>query len=828
MCASTTISIRKGERLTQIFKDKRKRMKTTSQRVAWFVLLVMILSVQSPLVARNRAQLEREPSVAVQNTQSIKWKFGGNDAGASSYASHADGTFESSTELSIAGMTLKSRLTGKLVDGVITEYELVNQQAGTEVTVSAKDGKARFKAGDKTREVTYKPSNVLFSNLHPVLTETWSRVLDPSKDGVQKIDVFILDAATTLPVEVLKKKARTVEADGKKQVANVYLARLATVEFDVYLAQGSDFAAWDVPSQRLRAIRSGYESLMVDPSTLYPELSQPAMQTKTEKGVRVKMRDGVELVVDIVRPADDAKHPAILERTPYGREILSQLEGAWWAKRGYVHIVQDVRGRNDSAGEWVPFVNERKDGYDTIDWIAKQGWSDAKVGMIGGSYVGWVQWAAAVEAHPALKCIVPQVSPPDPFFNFPIDHGVPMLFGALWWSNFVKDKKVPAVPQMPKDLEKLKTLPLSKVDDETLGRNIPFYDAWLENETPAAFQSGAFMPDMNKIKIPVLHISGWWDGDGIGTKLNWARMRALGNKNQWLIYGPWTHLFNSGTRLGDVDFGPDAIIDLDSIYLRFFDTWLKDKQVNWEKQPKVRAFVTGANEWLELGDWPDSRSREMTLYLSSRGPANGIASVGELVATAPKTQPPDRYTYDPAAAQIPAQLKNVKDFADLLAAASTVLKIDPGDKDLLLYRTAPMSEPLEIGGPIQLDLHFSTTAKDTDFFAGVVDIDEQGTMRAIGLPGKIRARYLSGWEKPSLLQPGKLYKATIDLWDSAHQFKKGHRLGVVISSEMFPNYARNLNTGEPISNATRIVVAQQTIYHDAKRPSALRFRVLPR
>ncbi|HEU4834225.1 MAG TPA: CocE/NonD family hydrolase, partial [Pyrinomonadaceae bacterium] len=530
----------------------------------------------------------------------------------------------------------------------------------------------------------------------------------------------------------------------------------------------------------------------------------------------------------VIRPADDAKHPAILERTPYGRELMSQIEGEWWARRGYVHIVQDVRGRNDSAGEWSPFANERKDGYDTIDWIAKQGWSDGKVGMIGGSYVGFVQWAAAVEAHPALKCIVPQVSPPDPFFNFPIDHGVPMLFGALWWSNFVKEKKVPAVPEIPKDLEKLKTLPLSKVDDETLGRNIPFYDAWLLKETPAAFDSAAFMPDMNKIKIPVLHISGWWDGDGIGTKLNWAKMRALGSRNQWLIYGPWTHLFNSSTRLGDVDYGPDAIIDLDSIYLRWFDTWLKDKQVNWDTQPKVRAFLTGANEWLALGDWPDSRSREMTLYLSSRGPANGIASVGELVAAAPKTQAPDRYTYDPAAVQIPPQLKNVKNFGDLLAAGSTVLKIEPDDKDLLVYRSSPMSEPLEIGGPIQLDLHFSTSAKDTDFFAGVVDIDEQGTMRAIGLPGKIRARYLSGWEKPSLLQPGKLYKATIDLWDTAHRIKKGHRLGVVISSEMFPNYARNLNTGEPISNATRMVAAQQTIYHDAKRPSALRFRVLPR
>ncbi len=805
-------------------------MKTLSQRVAWFVLLVLILTVCPPLVVRsqNQSAAKLKTPVASQNAQTMKWKFGGNDAGSSTYESNPDGTFSSSTELNVAGMNLKSRLTGKLVDGAITEFELVNEQAGTEVKVSAKDGKARITAGQATRNVDYKPAKVLFANLHPVLTATWSKVLDPTIDSVQKIDVFILDAAATVPVDVVKKKARTIEADGKKQVANVYLARLATVEFDVYLAEGSNFAAWDVPSQRLQTIRSGYESFLVDPSTLYPELSQPTLKANSEKAVKIKMRDGVELVANIVRPADDFKHPVILERTPYGREILSQLEGEWWAKRGYVHIVQDVRGRNDSDGDWIPFVNERKDGYDTIDWIAKQSWSDGNVGMIGGSYVGWVQWAAAVEAHPALKCIVPQVSPPDPFFNFPIDHGVPMLFGALWWANFVKDKKVPALPELPKDLEKLKTLPLSKVDDEVLGRNIPFYDDWLEKETPGAFNSATVMADMNKVKIPILHISGWWDGDGIGTKLNWAKMQALGHKNQWLIYGPWTHLFNSSSRLGDVDYGPDSIMDLDSIYLRFFDTWLRNKQVNWEKQPKVRAFLTGANEWRELGDWPDSASREMKLYLSSRGRANGVASVGELVAIAPKTQRPDRYTYDPATVEIPNEFKKLKDFGDLLAGGTTVVKIDPKEEAVLFYRTSPMADALVITGPINLDLYFSTSARDTDFFASVVDIDEKGTIRAIGLSGKIRARYLSGWEKPSLLKPGKLYKATIELWDSAHQVKKGHRLGVLISSEQFPAYARNLNTGEPINNATRMVAAQQTVYHDARRPSALRFRVLPR
>lgn len=803
-------------------------MKLSTKTLAWLVLLPAALIQQSPAASgQSQSDERRESSAAVQGAETIKWKFGGNDAGTSTYEAHPDGTFESVTELTVAGMALKSRLTGKLVNGVITEFEILNQQAGREVKVSAKDGKARITAAGNTREVEFKPSGVLFGSLHPVLIETLIKALDPAKEGLQSIEVLVLDGAATVKVDLLKKKARRIEVGGKVQVADVYLVRLPGVEFDVHVAQGSQFAAWDVPSQKLQAIKSGYESFLVDPTTLHPELSHPAMRTRTEKALKIRMRDGVELVADVVLPAQDGKYPAILERTPYGRETLSQLEGGWWASRGYVHIVQDVRGRNESGGDWRPFVHERKDGYDTIDWIVKQGWSDGSVGMIGGSYVGWVQWAAAVEAHPALKCIVPQVSPPDPFFNFPLDHGVPMLFGAVWWSNFVKEKKVPSIPELPKDLEKLKTLPLSKVDDEVLGANIPFFDEWLEKQTPAAFGGANFMADMNKVKIPILHISGWWDGDGIGTKLNWARMRALGHKDQWLIYGAWSHAFNTSSRFGDLDYGPDSIAELDTIYLRWFDTWLKAKSVSWDKQPKVRVFVTGVNEWRELADWPDPRSREMTLYLSSEGPANGIASTGELVAAPPREQEPDRYTYNPAGVQIPKEMRGLKDFRELLAGASTIVELEPHENDVLVYKTPAMSDPLEICGPIDLDVYFSTSAKDTDFIAAVVDVDEKGVMRLIGLPGKIRARYLSGWENPSLLQPGKVYKATIALWDTAHQVKKGHRIGVLITSHMFPTYARNLNTGEPIRNATRMVAAHQTMYHDAKRPSALRLHLLP-
>jgi uncharacterized protein len=818
--------------ITGLSSDKLKiileeiMMNPSARKLAWLILST-ILALGQPFIVwiRDQSEDDSSSSVAAQNQVTIKWKYDGSDAGTNTYQTYPDGKFESVTELNIAGMALKSRLTGRLVDGAITEFEIVNTQG--EVKISAKDGRAQITAGGKTREAEYKPSKVLFGNLHPLLTETLVKAFDPAKEGAQSIDVFALDAAVTVKVDVLQKKARSIEVDGKKQIADVYLLRFPGVEFDLHLANGSQFAAWDIPSQNLQAIRSGYEAFLVDKTALYPELSRPTMKTKVEKSIKIKMRDGIDLVADIVRPAEEGKYPTILERTPYGREIFSRLSGEWWARRGYVHIVQDTRGRNESDGAWIPFAHERKDGYDTIDWIARQGWSDGKIGMIGGSYGGWVQWAAAVAAHPALKCIVPQVSPPDLFFNFPIDHGVPMLWGAIWWSNHVKDKKAPLIPAVLKALEKLKTLPLSKVDDEALGRNIPFYDEWLGKETPASFAGANYMPDMNKVKIPVLQISGWWDGDGIGTKLNWAKMRALGHKDQWLIYGPWSHAFNSSSRYGDMDYGPDAITDLDLVYLRWFDTWLKNKAANWDKQPKVRVFVTGVNEWRELGDWPDPQAREMTLYLSSAGPANGAASIGELVAAAPGEQEPDRYTYNPANANIPKELKEAKSFLDLLAGGSTVVKIEPYQEDVLVYKTPPMNDPIEISGPIDLDLYFSTSAKDTDFFASLVDIDEKGLMRLIGLPGKIRARYVGGWEKPALLQPGKVYKGSIALWDTAHQVKKGHRLGVLIKSQGFPGYARNLNTGEPIRNATRMVAAHQTIYHDAKRPSALRFHLLP-
>ena len=749
------------------------------------------------------------PQAPSQSTaETITWFFGGFRVGTNTHRTLPDGRFESTTEEKVRNVTIVSKLTGTVADGLLVEYELVTRHDGNEVRVTAKDGKARITEEGRTREVAFKPARSAIANEHPFVTETMLRAIDPNKAGPQYLDVLLLDQAMPVRVELRKKETLTIERGGTRAPLVHYLFYVEEVLSDLYVTEDRRFVSLDTPSQKWRATKAGDEAaidaLIRDPAIRHPELSPRTMGTTVDTGVRIKMRDGTELVATVFRPADGGRHPAILRRTPYGRGSFPPVEGAYWASRGYALIVQDVRGRNDSQGEWKPWAHERKDGYDTIEWIASQSWSNGKVGMIGGSYGGMVQWAAAAERHPALKCIVPEVSPTDPFFGGPLDHGVPGLFSTLFWAEYVREKKVRGEFGPSGDLDKLLTVPLSRIDDDVLGHDIPFFNDWWTRETPSAFEGG-FLPDLGKINVPVLHIGGWWDGDGIGTKLNWARLREAKHQSQWLIYGPWEHDFNSSTTFRGVDYGADAIIDLDSIYLRWFDTWLKDKNVGWEEQPRVRAFVTGANEWRHLSDWPDPASEPLTLYLAGRG---------RLLPAPPASEQPDRYVYDPA---------NVK---LLREGDPRIVAIPAGRKDLLVYRTGPFPEPIDIAGPIDLELFFSTTARDTDFFASLVVVDEKGTVRTIGQPGKIRARYLSGWDTPALLTPGKTYKAEIALWDVAHRVGKGQRLGIIIESHMFPFYARNLNTGEPNATATRMVAATQTIYHDAGRPSALRLRRL--
>lgn len=739
--------------------------------------------------------------------------FAGTPVGENVYVLSEDGTFTSNTKLEIGGTQIKSDMAGKFVSNRLVEFrcEVMTPAQSGPLLLTLKNGKYHAHTSKMDKDLPLSVKNEpYFGNLHPQFTASVLGMLDFKKKSVQEVKAFCPDAGAFMTPRWTPEDERVTPMG----VARMYGMQLAPVAGEYAMDSAGHVVAMDVPGQKLRFIVAGWDALFKDPLAAFPELSQVRYKYVIDKGVHMKTRDGVDLVQDVIRPDSPGKYPVILERTPYGRTGAG-VEGPFYATRGYAFVVQDCRGRDDSGGEWDPFVHERKDGYDTVEWVAKQPWCDGNVGMIGGSYGGIVQWEAAVERPSALKCIVPQVSPPDAFLNLPYDNGIFFLWGAVWWAKIVAGKSadlssfMSALPHP----NAFKTLPLSKVDEAVLGHHVAFFSKWLERDKANDWAGFNYEDDLKNVTIPALHISGWWDGDEIGTMLNWQIMRGLGRKNQWLVYGPWTHLFNSSTKIGDEDFGPTAVIDLDSVYLRWFDTWLKHRSVGMEKIPHVRAFITGANKWVESSDWPLTTTKPATLYLG------GDKKEATLMQKPVSSGLPLHYTYDPKVAEVDKKLANPD--PDHASLAFNLPKKAPG---ILMFRSKPLPKPLVVAGPIVVDLHFSTSARDTDFFVSLVDIDEKGNTKAYGQPGKLRASYLSGLSSPKPLVPGKIYQAKIRLWDIAHEFAKGHRIGLLLRSTMFPVYARNLGTGEPIKDATKMMVQVQSIYQDRKHPSTLAFQ----
>jgi len=260
----------------------------------------------------------------------------------------------------------------------------------------------------------------------------------------------------------------------------------------------------------------------------------------------VPMRDGVKLATDIYLPLNVEKAPLILVRTPYKKE-MSELQARYYARRGYAFAIQDTRGRFGSQGQWEPFVNEAKDGYDTIEWLAAQPWSNGKVGMIGASYLGWVQWFAASQHPPHLTTMIPNVSPPDPFHNMPYENGVLFLYGALQWATIVESEATADISgaaitnALDKKFGKLmNSLPVIDLDKAVLGKENRYWRNWIAH--PSAqdkyWADTMFLDKLKDVNIPVFHQSGWYDGDGIGAKLNYLKMASYGHANQKLAIGP--------------------------------------------------------------------------------------------------------------------------------------------------------------------------------------------------------------------------------------------------------------------------------------------------
>ena len=729
-----------------------------------------------------------------------------------------DGRFEANAVLKIGGaaprtLVITPDAEGRLARSIFENRlgKTVIERKGSEITVAAPG---------KTGHGTLPGDMLVFEESSPALISQALRRYEVSQGGKQTFGLLDLSTADGGPVTLERQEVSQSFVGGRvlKLIHWVYerpgceLHVLAGEDNRVYLVTSLPwFISGGISEQHALYVREGYETLRAIGSD--PLVSQPNYGVRVE-AVKIPMRDGVKLAADIYFPVGVSKAPVILTRTPYGKQD-SEIRARFWARRGYVRVIQDVRGRFASEGQWEALIHEPNDGYDTIEWLGGQPWCTGKVGMIGGSYLGWVQWLAAGEHPPHLITIIPNVSPPDPFHNLPYDHGAVDLLGAMSWFNLVEMSAVdPEEAGAGKNWDELlKVLPVIDLDRAVLGRESVTWRHWMAHPTADAYWRAVMFPGRLKdVRIPVFHQSGWFDGDGIGTKLNYLTLASYDHALQKLTIGPWPHTDTAARCLGDRDFGAAAAVDLQRDYLRWFDHWLKGMDNGIVKEPLVSMFVMGSNRWLYGPKYPLPETRFEKLYLTSGGTLTFTRPTGAQAA--------DRYVYDP---DDPTPDPGYGDSAK--RQQMTALR-----KDVLVYTTLPFEKPYTIAGPLSAVLYASSSARDTDWFVHLLDVDPEDKCLPLwgnNSVGVLRARYRNSMVTPELIEPGKIYKYTIDLWHTGVTIAPGHRLRVEISSGDFPTFSRNLNTGGNNETESRFISATQTLYHDFRHPSHIIIPFIP-
>ncbi len=529
------------------------------------------------------------------------------------------------------------------------------------------------------------------------------------------------------------------------------------------------------------------------------------------------MRDGTRLYADVYRPKA-GKNPAIVTRIPYLKETDRFVEKArYFASVGYAYVVQNVRGRGNSEGRFYPFFNEAADGYDTLTWAASQQWCDGTVGTIGASYGAWTQWLCAAARPPNLAAMIVEASPPDFCQCLPYQGGALSLPMLLWLVQ-LDGKLDQDITPINWDYV-LRQRPLRKLDI-LCGRRIQAWQDWLTHDREDEYWLQVkFSRAFHSIRVPVFHISGWYDDVLTGTLLNYEGMLASpengSNRLQKMLIGPWPHRINTTSRFGTIDFGENGIIDLFEVQRRWFDHWLKQRSACMPPEPPVQFYVMGPNAWSYDNSWPPTRTVIAPFYLHSRGKSNTSGGDGLLDQEFPGAEPADEYVYDPY-----NPVPFLKDPGWLQVGGPDDYSEVEKREDVLVYSSPPLEEDIQIAGPLIVKLFASTSAVDTDFVARVLDAMPSGFVMRLN-DGIVRARFRCSLANPAAIRPGVVHEYTIDCWATSYVFRKGHRIRVEISSSIFPKFDPNLNTGRPTGEATEGVRAVQTIFHNREYPSRL-------
>jgi len=570
--------------------------------------------------------------------------------------------------------------------------------------------------------------------------------------------------------------------------------------------------------------------LLASAAALFLALTAAADEIVVERDMAVPMRDGVVLRADVHKPASGGPFPVLVERTPYNKEG-KKFDA--FVKAGYIVVCQDTRGRYKSDGEFESLcrfkTHDAEDGYDTVEWAARLPGSNGKVGTFGTSYNAFLQWRLAPLQPPSLVAMAANSIPArmtDLEGPGTIRPGRRLQWFFRTISPDLWKRAGRPGPQTTKEAAKvwddgegerlLHFLPWLRLPDHVFATETDAVRAWLRepHRDPWQLDKGC-----TRITVPNQNFTGWYDHCNGTIDLHRAMVRhgstPTARKGQRLIIGPWGHSTLGKRKIGDLDFGPNAAMDVTAAQIRWFDYWLKGKPTGVDKDAPVKIFVMGANRWRDETEWPPKRAKPTTLFLASGGKANTPAGDGRLMSKV-ATAASDRYRYDP---RDPVPTQWGKTMFTVPADQRPLAK----RQDILVYQTEPLTEPVDVTGHAEVTLYAASSAPDTDFFARLIDVAPDGVARDVAM-GMVRARYRDRLTKPKLLKPGEVTRFTIRLGPTSNEFRPGHRIRLDITSSDFPNYDRNHNTAADQNADAELAVAEQTVHHGGRWASKL---VLP-
>lgn len=548
---------------------------------------------------------------------------------------------------------------------------------------------------------------------------------------------------------------------------------------------------------------------------------------RVRTGEMVRMRDGVRLATDLYLPSAEGPHPAIIVRTPYNKDE-GRLIGEFFARYGYVVAVQDTRGRHKSEGDFYPFRHEAQDGVDFTAWVRRQPWSNGKIGAFGVSYLGFTQWAMAA-GNPDLASFAPTFITGD-LYEGMYKGGAFAQLTFLDWSlnSYGRYGDWHGAKNIKRGFGHL---PLIDSDNAAL-RDIDFYNDWISHPQPDAYWD-PMSPGrrVEQVDVPAFLTAGWYDFLLDGQMRDFERIRTHAPAGvraaSKILIGPWSHSFfnnnlkNYGIEQRAMEAIPFEFVKASKDWL---DYTLKGLSNGWDRRPTVRAYVLGANTWRDEDQWPPRNAVDRPFYLHSGGNARthyGDGRLTEDAASAP--EPGDTFVFDPSN---PVPTKG-GGHGNAWTAGPVDQRDVEGRQDVLVYTSSALSEPLLVMGQIRARIFASSTARDTDFTAKLVDVFPDGRALIV-CEGILRARYRNGIDRPALLVPGRVYPLDIELGPTAVSFQPRHRIRLEISSSNAPRYDVNPNTGGEIATETARIAATQRVHHNPQEPSALILPVVHR